>query len=96
MPGNNVLPDRIIEHHHVPGRLILPGRDGRADRMSQRILLPVGELPTGGLRSRYLLSGRLRDLYFLSAGVVRQRKLKQHVLGEGRCVRRGEIASFRF
>lgn len=90
MPGNHVLSHGFVQHHNLPGRVILPGRDGGANRVSQGLLLPPWELRASRVCARDLLPGRFRDFYVMSAGMVRKLGLEQHVRVERRGVRRGK------
>lgn len=58
--------------------------------MSEGILLPPRQPPASRLRAGNLLSGRIRNFYFVPAGVVWERDLQQHVGVERRGVRRGK------
>lgn len=95
MSRNNSLPHRLVQHYFVPGRIVLPGRDGGANCVSQQLLLPPWELRASRLRAGNLLSGRFRDFHVVPAGVVRKRVLEQHVWVERRGVRRGKLALVR-
>lgn len=89
VPRNHVLPYALLQHDHVPGRLLLPRRDGGTDRVSCGVPMSPGELRARGLHAGHVLSGRLREYDVVSAGVARQPDLEQHAGVERRGVRRG-------